>query len=362
VAAKGLYAFSEKIILVFLIMFVSCSNKEEDVTKGSETLLPIGDKEINSEISVLSDDIFFQGELENIGELSFPKNRLDMTCRVITKNGKLFLSNDNIVYTYSPELHRFTGIYKVDGLEDILKDRIVMVYYYIVDNIFIRYIEGKKPIPNANVAIYRNKQGLYLSVRKEMFSKKYKIIQSSDLVNWIPVGIEQRAPIILFEKGGCVFALTGSAYEEDVNSDHINFQTSEILDISDINNITLYQKLDSLVLNPGNGIFYGHMTEDREIKGVYQLDDHLFIRTLRSFEDGWSNCEITININDFSFNSKSNKIPDAEDGMFFEQLVKVNDEWRLYVFKKNETCIIDPFISDGDNIVEISEPVKEIWE
>jgi hypothetical protein len=40
----------------------------------------------------------------------------------------------------------------------------------------------------------------------------------------------------------------------------------------------------------------------------------------------------------------------------------VNDEWRLYVFKKNETYIINPFMSNGDNIVEISEPVKEIWE
>jgi hypothetical protein len=357
VAAKRLYAFFQTAILVTLILYSSCSKHDKTVTGGLD--YPIQKDTLDIQDNTPEDKYFFA--LEHINELMSEKNQLDSMPRVITKQGKLFISLfDDNVYNYDSVLHRFKGIYYAEGLKAIFKFKgfnspRVKSYLYIVGDTLIRYTDNMGLVPNTDVAIYAH-NNMFFSVHETDIPQKFEIIRSEDLVTWIPTGIEQIAPIILYDWEGRVLAVLVSPIEENTSPEGAVFPKSEIVDISDADTITIFRKLPDLIFEPG---YIGQgMIIDREITAAYQMDDTLFVRTIRAFEDGWFKCEHNLNLNNFGYRSKT--IHDEGD-IYFEVPIKRDDGWKLYQFRRSATTVIDPYEPGERKVVEILEPLKDIY-
>jgi hypothetical protein len=211
-------------------------------------------------------------------------------------------------------------------------------------------------IANTDVAIYAH-NNIFFSVHESDIPQKFEIITSDDLVTWIPMGIEQMAPIILYDWEERVLAVLVGPIEENTSPEGAVFPKSEIVDISNPDNITIFKKLHDLIFEPG---YEGQgMIIDREITAAYQMDDTLFVRTIRTFEDGWFECEINVNLNAFDFRGKT--IHETDD-IYFEVPVKRVDGWKLYQFRKNATTVINPYEPGARKVVETLEPLKDIWQ
>jgi hypothetical protein len=265
---------------------------------------------------------------------------------VKTREGDmLFL--DDIVYDYSLPEHRYIGVYKT---KTPVNKHLNFFGSYFYDNTFINYDDDYDNddviAPNTHVAIYRG-EGCYLSIYSYNTSRRYTVIKSKDLLTWELTDVdEHRGPILLFEKETRIFALIGS----------------EVLDVSNPDNVFLVEKLPQPVLLPDRGELFAHSSYD-SISGMYLvMDDFLFIRLYRATEFSNEEHFLLFNINDYSFEISKIDIAEIKNvTTYLTKAVKREDGWKNYWFGIKVSYVIDPFLSGGPKIIETLPPVEAIF-
>jgi hypothetical protein len=354
VAVKRLHAFPKAgIIILLLIQFVSCPGK--GVEKTAEVYPADEDIPITDQYRLETNDApvpfeggAFIGTLTPMTKEVFLESLIGAR-KIISPYGSLFFSG-NIIYEYDPELNQFTAKYSMGGPWDSVRK------YYIAGDTLAGYTAGTLYAPNTNIPICKNND-FYFAVHREKDNENFQIVKSNDLKTWEPAGFEQRAPIILFDRDNRVYAIMGSEFDGNAASEYIPSPTSEIVEIGTGENGLVTGKTSPMIFEPSNGKYFAHMTEDRDVKAVYIMDDFVFVRTSRVFEGGAADYEFLINTNDLSFSMKSGYNWDDPYVSYVELPVKRKDGWKLYRFMEDKTVVIDPFVSEeaDDEILAVPE-------
>jgi hypothetical protein len=248
---------------------------------------------------------------------------------------------EGIAYDYSLQEHRYVGVYKT---ETPINKHLNFSGSYLYNTTFINY-DRDIIAPNTHVAIYRG-EDCYLSIYDYITPQRYTIIKSKDLITWELTEIEHKGPILLFEKGSKVYALVGS----------------EILDVSNPDDVFMVEKLARPALLPERGVSYAHSPYD-SIGICLVMDNFLFTKVARTIEYGHEEYFLLFNTSDYSFELFKMDIAEissatAEPRLHIPKAVKREDGWKFYWFGKKETYVIDPFLPGGPKIIETLPPVE----
>jgi hypothetical protein len=258
---------------------------------------------------------------------------------VRTREGAMLFLN-NIVYDYSLQEHKYVGVYKTEVPEN---EHLHLFGSYLYNDTLIKY-DRDAIAPNTHVAIYRG-EGCYVSIYD---NPRYTVIKSKDLITWEPTEVEHNGPILLFERGSKVYALAGS----------------EVLDVSNPDDVSMVEKLSRPALLPDRGVSYAHSPYDR-IGVCFVMDNFLFASVYRTIEYGHEEYFLLFNTDDYSFELFRMDIAeissDPEPHPHKPKAVKRGDGWKYYWFGKKDSYVIDPFLPGGPKIIETLPPVPGLW-
>jgi hypothetical protein len=275
---------------------------------------------------------------------------------IITKNGRLYYS-DGIIYRHDPESNQCVAQYFADGMGYEWAFNIFDKFYIIGDNL-VRYGEYNDYAPNTCNPIFES-GGMFFSVHQKSGYGKFLIVTSGDLKSWVPMGDEQRGPIVLFAREDRIFAIVESKVYKDEDYKISSKPRSEIIEIGNGENNPVPGLSSPLIFRPSNGVFGGN-AEDCEIKAVYMMDNFLFVRTLRVVDEGSGDNEFLINIDNMSFTQRFVEKRYTLGLYYIELPVKQDDGWKLFQVMEDKTLVIDPFVPDAGNIKTLPA-LKELW-
>jgi hypothetical protein len=136
---------------------------------------------------------------------------------------------------------------------------------------------------------------------------------------------------------------------------------SEVLDVSNPDDVFLVEKLSRSALLPDREISYSHSPYD-SIGVCFVMDNFLFTRVGRTIEYGHEEYTLLFNISDYSFELFDMDIVEissdvAEPQPYTPKAVKREDGWKYYWFGTKVSYVIDPFLPGGPKIIETLPPV-----